>query len=362
MGGAESQALQLARLLSEGGRYEPHIACLEKRGVLLPIAEKLGLPEIEEFSLRSFHDVNAARQLVRFSCFLRRRRIDILHTEGFYTNVFGLLGAALAGTAVRIGFRGETTGWRSSRQNQMERIAFWTATMVHANSLAVKRQLVDEGVPEKRIKVIYNGLDLARVTTNPGDRPEDIRAKFGFRQQHLVTIIANMHHPVKDHETFLRSAREVFLRLSDVAFAIAGEGRLQPGLEALASELGIGAVTHFLGSCDNIADLLSVSSVCVLSSKAEGFSNSILEYMAAGRPVVATDAGGAREAILDGETGYIVRIGDHASMASRIVDLLCSPELCSQMGLRARQRVIERFSSDAQLANTERLYDQLLVP
>ena len=109
-----------------------------------------------------------------------------------------------------------------------------------------------------------------------------------------------------------------------------------------------------------IADLLALSDVCVLSSSAEGFSNAILEYMAAARPVVATDAGGAREAVQDGATGYLVPVGDDEAMAARIVALLRAPEQARLMGTCGQQRVRQEFSCEAQLERTHNLYDGLL--
>src|SRR5262249_55996952 len=117
----------------------------------------------------------------------------------------------------------------------------------------------------------------------------------------------------------------------------------------------------FTGRCEHIADLLSISDVCVLSSVAEGFSNSILEYMGASRPVVATNVGGAREAIIEGETGYLVRPGDDETMAARITELLRNPDRARSMGRRGRQVVEQKFSPAAQLAQTEQLYDLLLA-
>ena len=159
---------------------------------------------------------------------------------------------------------------------------------------------------------------------------------------------------------FLRSARQVKEAVPDAAFLLAGEGELSDSLRALARELGIDDSTFFLGRCENVAELLSVSEVCVLSSKAEGFSNSILEYMAAARPVVVTDVGGAREVVVEGETGYLVSSGDDAMMAARLIELLRDPEKARLMGGRGRRVVEEKFSCEAQLARTEELYDQLL--
>ena len=165
---------------------------------------------------------------------------------------------------------------------------------------------------------------------------------------------------LKDHATFLRAAKRVHDAVPDAAFVIAGEGELLEETRSLAAQLGLERDVFFIGRCEKISELLSVSYACVLSSIAEGFSNSILEYMAAGRPVVATDVGGAREAIVEGETGYLVKAGDDEALALRLIDLLNDPDRASAMGERGREVVREKFSSEAQLSRAENLYDSLL--
>ena len=105
----------------------------------------------------------------------------------------------------------------------------------------------------------------------------------------------------------------------------------------------------FIGRCEKVAELLSVSDVCALSSTAEGFSNAILEYMAAARPVVVTDVGGAREAVIEGETGYIVPAGDDQQMAERMIELLRDPKRARAMGERGKSIVEEKFSCERHL-------------
>jgi glycosyltransferase involved in cell wall biosynthesis len=174
-------------------------------------------------------------------------------------------------------------------------------------------------------------------------------------------MVANLKLEVKDHPTFLHAASIVRKAIPSVGFVLAGEGPLMAKTQALAKELGISADVYFTGRCERVADLLAVSDVCVLSSKAEGFSNSILEYMAASRPVVATDVGGAREAIIDGRTGFIVSPGDGTAMAVRLIELLQDPAKAREMGEEGRRIALENFSIDAQVSATEDLYDRLLA-
>jgi glycosyltransferase involved in cell wall biosynthesis len=165
---------------------------------------------------------------------------------------------------------------------------------------------------------------------------------------------------VKDHPMFLRAAARVRAAVPDVGFVIAGEGELMEDLRELAVQLGIQDDVFFIGRCDSVGDILFASDVGVLSSKAEGFANAILEYMAGGLPVVATDVGGAREAIAEGETGYVVASGDDEKMAERIIELLNEPERARSMGERGQLIVAEKFSCDQHLRNTLELYDELL--
>ena len=365
-GGSERQALQLTRLLLDGGRYEVFLASLKAEGALRAEVEKLNLGEIPSYPLKSFYDRNAITQLRRFVHQLRASKIDLLHTHDFYTNIFGMAAGFLAGVSVCIASRRETSGMRSAAQRQAQRIAYALAHQIVANSESVCRKLVEEGVNKRRITVIHNGLEPERVMARASVSREEALSALELPEasdvpKRFVAIVANMRHDVKDYPMFLRAAQRVSKAIPDVGFLLAGEGELMESIKAHAAELGIAGQTIFLGRCENIARLLNVADVCVLSSKAEGFSNSILEYMAARRPVVATDVGGAREAILEGETGYLVPPGNDQLMAERIVSLLLHPQIARLMGEKGRRIVEQNFSSRALLYKTEALYERLLT-
>ena len=362
-GGSERQALQLTRLLNDSHRYQVSLACLKADGVLRSQVEDLELGEISCYPLTSFYDANALVQLHRFVHDLRRLKVDVLHTHDFYTNIFGMVAGRLAGVPVRIASRRETSGMRGRAQLQAQRAAYALAHQIVANSDAVQRKLVAEGVGADKITVIHNGFDPNRIVPAQASSKDNALVALGIKcsAKRFVTIVANMRHEVKDYPMFLRAAERVTKTVPDVGFLLAGEGELKGSLEDSAAELGITDKTVFLGRVENIATLLSVSDVCALSSKAEGFSNSILEYMAAGCPVVATDVGGAREAIVEGETGYLVASGDDLMMAQLIISLLEHPEEAQRLGENGRRVVGQKFSIEAQLRNTEVLYEKLLL-
>ncbi|HJT66304.1 MAG TPA: glycosyltransferase [Pyrinomonadaceae bacterium] len=365
-GGSERQAVQLTRLLLESGRCNVRLATLECDGALLPEVKRLGFNDIPEFRLNSFYDLHAVRQVRRFAQYLKEHEIDVLHAHDFYTNIFGMAAAALARIPVRIASRRESAV-RPSQQRVVERSAYRLADVVIANCEEVRRQLINEGVPARKVRTIYNGLDPARVEAPEADRKE-ILASLNLPEGQFVTIMANMRahvrHPepscLKDHPTFLRAAQLVRKQVPEAGFIIAGEGELLEATQELARTLGIAERTFFIGRCKDIGRVLSISDVCVLSSRSEGFSNAILEYMAAGRPVVSTDAGGAREAVIHGETGYIVPAGDHQRIAEHVASLLLDPEQARAMGEAGRRVANERFSASKQLQNIESLYGELL--
>jgi glycosyltransferase involved in cell wall biosynthesis len=360
-GGSERQAMQLLTQLHASGKCRVHLACLQNRGSLRAEADQLGIGEIHEYALNSFYDVNFIQQLRRLVGFIRENKIDVVHTHCFYTNIFGMTGAFLAGVRARVTSKGETDGFRTAMQKRAERAAFRLSHRVIANCLVVQNQLIREGVSPAKIIQHYNGLDLDRLRVRDGLRREEALAELGLpSDRRYMSIVANLRNPVKDHPMFLRAAARVRAAVPDAGFAIAGEGELMESLRELAGQFGIGDDVFFLGRCDRVADLLFASDIGILSSKAEGFANAILEYMAAGLPVVATDVGGAREAIAEGETGYTVASGDDQKMAERIIELLSDPKRARQMGERGKLIAAERFSCDRHLQNTLELYDELL--
>ena len=362
-GGTERQAVQLTRMLHETGRYTVHVACLTNEGILKADVERLGLGPLYAFPTISFSHPSTGAQLVRFVGVLRRLKIDLVHTHDFYTNILGMAAATLAGVPARIASRRETDPNRTTAQRWVERRAFGAAHRVVVNADAIGEELVECGVPAAKIRTVYNGLDPARFqVTAHGSRTER-RAALGIppRHRNVVTILANLRLVLKDHPTFLRAASIVHAEAPDTAFVVAGEGPLLEPLRQLAADLGLSDHVYFTGRCENVADLLSASDVGVLSSTSEGFPNVLVEYMAAGLPVVTTGVGGAAEAVRDGSTGFVVAPRDANAMADRMLRLLKYPEDARIMGARGRRIAWERFSCDAQLAGVEQLYDEVMA-
>lgn len=357
-GGSERQAVQLTQLLQDDKTFRVFVGCLDKSG---PLNDFLPLDEIPEFKLTSFRDITFMRQVERCARYIRANKIDIVHTHDFYTNIFGMCAAYWARVPGRIASKRETFS-KTKTQMMVERQAFRLAGRVLANAGAVKSFLIEQGVPEKKIAVVHNGIDLARVASSNSTREKTLRTldlPSGCVGQ-VVSLVANFRSEVKNHRMFLRMAKKVHKSCPDAVFLIAGEGELGKSLETFADELGIRKHVFFIGAGHAIGDVLAISDVCVLTSRSEGFSNSILEYMLASKPVVATRVGGAAEAVVDGESGFLVESDDDTSMASRVVMLLQDPELAGTLGSRGRWIVETKFSIERQLRETVELYEAVL--
>jgi glycosyltransferase involved in cell wall biosynthesis len=203
--------------------------------------------------------------------------------------------------------------------------------------------------------VIYNGLDLDRFSVESISKRQSARDSGAVK---TVGIVANLRK-VKGLEVFIEAAKKLSDLFFDLRFAVVGEGPERGFLEKLAADLGIGHRVHFLGSRRDIPEILASFDIGVLCSHYESFSNSILEYMAAGLPVVCTDVGGAREVITDGVNGFLVPPDDPVALADSIRNII-EQDLFLQFGRANRARVEEGFSPSSMIERFESIYSDLI--
>ncbi len=232
---------------------------------------------------------------------------------------------------------------------------------VTVNSMAVRDDVISrDHIDPLKLNLIHNGIDTRPFEAALSNR-EKIRTDMGVKpSEAIVTVIANLI-PYKGHFEFLKAASIVAEELRNVSFWLVGEDRgIQPDLEQMAFRLGIAGRTNFMGRRYDVPELLAASDLSVLPSHEEGFSNAILESMAAGLPVVATRVGGNPEAVVDGVTGWLVPPRSPEALAVKMIDLLRDPEKAKRWGKRGRESVKERFSIRIMVAEHLRLYQQAL--
>ena len=303
-GGTEGQMSELARRLDRS-RFEVHIACLHRRGSWLERACE-GAASVAEFPIRSFRHPATLGRMREFATWCRTRGIAVLHATDLYANVFALPAAAAAGVPVRIGNRREIDPDKGPALVALQRFAYAFAHRVVANSDAAAARLRRERVSERSIAIVRNGIDLSAY------RPRPLRTRL-----RRITTVANLRLE-KAHETLLESAARLVREYPDVEFQFVGGGRRLEELKGLAGRLGVEHHVRFLGHREDVPALLAESDIFALTSRSEAFPNGVLEAMAAGLPVVASDVGGVAELIEHRRNGLLVRAGGRDRRDNRI--------------------------------------------
>jgi glycosyltransferase involved in cell wall biosynthesis len=214
------------------------------------------------------------------------------------------------------------------------------------------------GVSPERVTNIPNGIETEAFQKEI-DRKRK-RAEIGVDESvRLIGIVARLS-PEKDHETLFEAFSQLSGEFGEVHLVVVGGGELQEQLSAAARRLAIESRVHFLGYRSDVAELLAIFDCFVLSSRSEGLSITLLEAMAAGLPIVATDVGGNGEVIQNEETGLLVPPAQPSRLAAALKRMLTDGEAARRMGERGSARVREHFSLDKMVAGYERIYDELL--
>ena len=354
IGGSERQAVELIKRLDRS-RFSPIVACFKKVG---PLAAELpgGLEDVHAFPLSGFVSWGALRRAHEFVKLVRRMQVQVVQCFDFYSNLFAIPLARLAGVPVILGCRRDEAVMRSAAQQKAERLSYRLATGVIANADAIKSQLIGrDGLHPEKVWVIHNGLDLKRF-----DGPSGPIAGVPLENGTItVAMVANLR-PEKGHVVFLKAIQQVVTQIPRAQFLIVGDGPMREMIEMHIKELGIAGSVTMTGAVTNIPSLLrSVDIVVLASLKNEGLPNAVMEAMAAGKPVVATDVGGTRELVTEGVTGYLVPSGDVSMMANRIKDLALSPAAQKTMGEKARRKIETQFEVERIARRFEQLYDEL---
>lgn len=341
-GGTERQMTELICRL-DPARFLVHVACFRQQG---PWAGRVAAhaASISEFPIRSLKPLSLMRTIGSLARWLRARNIAVLHTCDLYANIVGLPAGALARVPVRLGSRrGIVSPVSTPGILTLQRLAYAAAHRVVANSAAAAAQLRREGVAGGRITVVPNGIELDAFITRPRGAGK------------VVTTVANLRRG-KGHDVLLRAAVAVLRPHPDARFRLVGDGPLRATLEEDARTLGIRDRVDFLGHRDDVPALLGSSDLFAFPSLMEAFPNGVMEAMAAGLPIVATDVGGIPELIDHGRNGWLVPPGDSSALAEGIVRLLGRRDLAEACGRAARETIAATYSFDRMVGAFEALY------
>lgn len=360
-GGTERQAAELLLRLDESA-WDVRLAVLHRRGQLL---ERLKdrFPSPPEFPLTSFYNLNAVRQLWRLCRLLRAQRISLLHAHDFYAGILGGVAARLTRTPMIAAQRHLRLSDRRIH-DYGTRLIHRLAGRVLVNSAAIREHLLTRSaVPPEKIAVIHNGLltdgGVSRAESRAESRAALIRELALPPSAILIGQVARLEE-VKGHRYVIAAAAQIVPDHPEVHFIFIGDGSLREQLRAQAAQLGLTNHVHLPGDRPDAATLIAGCDVAVLASLHEGFPNAVLEAMAAGVPVIATDSGGTKEMIRSGETGRLIPPADADALARSISQALAHPAHSEAMAARARAFVERRFGLKRMVTAVEQLYQDTL--
>jgi L-malate glycosyltransferase len=349
IGGTRRHLLEMLRHLDRGS-FLPALYCFDasREPDALREVSALGIDMIDGRLRTSLQGPPLAALAVRMAAELRRRRVQILHSYLFHANFAGTLAGRLARVPVVMVSKRSLDRHREASKRLAARLANRLARRVTVPAEAIARHVhAVEGCPLDKIIVVPNGIDLTRVpVAQPSSNP-------------VVGSVGRLEIR-KGHANLLEAAPLILDRIPGARILLVGDGPERATLARQAQSLGVADRIDLRGMVPDGASVLPEMSVFVLPSHVEGMSNALLEAMAAGLPVVATNIGGNGEVVLAGETGLLVPPRDPVALAEAIVLLLKDAERARAMGAAGRARVLQHFTVEQMVARHQALYASLL--
>jgi glycosyltransferase involved in cell wall biosynthesis len=354
LGGGERIVLNLAALLPKYGyrasiltfSVHPDSTALKSRSCPIYV-----LP------LKRTYDLTALRAAFELRRFLRQQHIQIVQTFFESSDLWAGFVTKTMSKAKLIWSRRDMGILRTHKHHIPYRLMASAPDAVFAVSEQVRQHCIEvDRIDPTRVQTIYNGLNLSdwNTVSRPAKAPGEL----------LVTTIGNIRR-VKGHDVFIKAAASIVPRFPKVSFSIAGEV-LEPDyfaeLQTLIRDLNLSNRFDFVGGITNLREHLSMADIFVLPSRSEGFSNAIVEAMAAALPVVATNVGGNAEAVKDGVSGFVVPSDDPAALSAAITRLLSDPSLAKAMGEAGKDLVAQNFTAEAMMNRITATYRNLLAP
>jgi glycosyltransferase involved in cell wall biosynthesis len=353
-GGGERMAAVIAMRLDRA-RFRPYL-CSSRPLMGDTFADELEAADVPLLALprRSTLDVMAWRHL---HAFLRRNAIDVLHAHKFGSNLWGTIVGRMARVPVVIAHEHSWSyqGQPLRRFLDRELVGRGADAFVAVSERDRTRMVEIEGVRPQAIRLLPNGIPpLER-------RGTDVRAELGIPPDAFVVGTVAQLRPEKALDVLVRAAAEVGPRIPGMHVVIAGHGPEEASLRALAVSLGVNDTVRLLGRREDVPDVLAAVDVAVCCSEFEGSPLSVMEYMAAGRPVVVTRVGGLPDLVHDGVHGLVVPPADPGALASALERLAGDPDGRGAMGAAASERQREEFALDVLVRRVEDLYDELFA-
>lgn len=292
------------------------------------------------------------KQALKLAGEIRKSHASIVHSHGYKAAIPGVMAARLAGRPSIITGHNLFPENASGMAVKSVRLASRFSRKVIAVAPALARSLTAAGVDERKIEIIANGIDLSIYDSAQG---KAVREALGVAESTKMVFCAARLTEVKGLEYLIHASAIVAKENPSIKVFIAGDGPDRDSLTSLANASAPGIV-HFLGRRNDIPDLLAAADVVAMPSLAEGHPLTLIESMAARKPLVASRVGGLADAVIDGETGILVPPADPDALAKSILSLINSPELAHKLGEAARKLAEQEFTIEQMIQHTKEVY------
>lgn len=354
IGGMERIVVSLVQNIDHR-RFRPSVYCLEDGGALVPEIRSMGF---EVTTMNKTPGLSYSLPF-RLAGLFRQDRVDLVHCHNFGSLVYGAIGGRLAGVGgVLYTAHGPEMPY-GSRKAVFQRLPL-VDRIITVSDYVRDSAINKAGLSPSRVTTIHNGVDVGRYSRIASTR-EQVRTQLGLTSDEpLLGVVARLT-PEKDHDTLLQSLVLVRNDFDNVKLAIAGEGELMDALKKKVEHLGLSRSVWFLGNRGDVPELLQAMDLFVLSSRQEGLGITLLEAMAVGLPVVATNTGGIPEIVISGETGLLVPPEDASRFAEAVKWMLSHRDDGKEMGLRGQKRALQQFGVERMVEQYEAVYDEVLA-
>lgn len=355
IGGSEGQTAEVAARQVKRG-HDVTIGCLHLDGPNLSRLESIGVKCIEFPVAGGLLSARGLLRILKLSQLIAASNFDVVHTHDLYSNLMAIPAAALAKVPRIISSRRDLASWWWYTPRN-RRILRWIQKLSHvvvANSQGVKNFLVEhDGFESRHVTVIRNAVDDSRFNL-PSER--SVFFSHWPSDAFIFVVVANMHTHTKGHRFLIECIESVRKKHPRARFALVGDGALRVEFESLCYQIGQSDAILFMGARTDVPRILASCDAAILPSLAEGLPNSVLEYMAAARPIIATQVGGIPELIDQGVTGLLVPPADTVSLANAIMQVMDDPMASLKMGQLAREKAQSEFSYERLLDDIDSIY------
>lgn len=336
VGGTEN--MLLAYLKSTKSKELRHIVCtIYPRG---PLQEEFRKAGIEVISLGLGSKLAYPLAFIKFSGVVKKTNPDIVHSYLLQENLVARVVCKLMGKRLICGKR-DTDRGKPFWKVWLDRLTLPLAGLNISNSIAGKKELISYGVPVNRVIAIPNGKDISPF--NIALSKKEAKERLGFKEHNVLLGCVARLYKFKGHEYLIRAMPEILAKNSNAGLLVVGEGEMRPKLEALVKELRLGGTVNFLGERKDVPEILNGLDIFILPSLREGMPGALMEAMASGLPVVATDIDGNNE-LVDGEkNGILIPPADSGAISKAVLSLLGDRKRMESIGRMARKEIEDNY-------------------